>query len=68
MGFARSGLIGEVPEFHSMEGTMTDRIIPSREEEEHVEPAHAPGTEEEREEHDLPDDDVNEDEEDVPAA
>jgi hypothetical protein len=43
-----------------MEGVMTDRIIPSPyPKKEPVEPTRAPGTEEEHEETDLPDDDVN---------
>jgi hypothetical protein len=50
-----------------MEGAMTERIIPSPyPKEEPVEPTRAPETEEEHEETDLPDDDVNDDEEAVP--
>jgi len=48
---------------------MTETIVTSRKEEEPVEPAHSPGTEEEREEPGLPDDDVDDNEEEaVPAA
>jgi len=63
-GRVTSGVFGEVLEVHNMEEAMTETIVTSRKEEEPVEPAQAPGTEEEREAQDLPDDD----EEPVPAA